>query len=72
MFSLCTSSEAANGLGDGDQEPDIISIAMNAIHLRSERSRTGPGRTYTITVQCTDTSGNSSTATATVFVPPNS
>jgi hypothetical protein len=37
--------------------------------LRSERLGGGKGRIYTITVQCTDSSGNSSTKTVTVTAP---
>jgi hypothetical protein len=36
--------------------------------LRAERSGTGSGRVYTITVQCTDAAGNSTTKTVTVTV----
>lgn len=38
-------------------------------NLRAERLGSGTGRTYTLTVQCTDASGNSSTAGVTVSVP---
>jgi hypothetical protein len=37
--------------------------------LRAERLGSGAGRTYTLAIQCTDASGNSSTANATVSVP---
>jgi hypothetical protein len=39
------------------------------VNLRAERSDEGVGRTYTITVRCTDGAGNSSQEAATVFVP---
>lgn len=39
------------------------------LSLRSERLGTGNGRLYTITVQCTDSSGNTSTKAVTVTVP---
>jgi hypothetical protein len=39
------------------------------VNLRSERSGSGSGRVYTITVRCTDRSGNSSTKPVTVSVP---
>jgi hypothetical protein len=37
--------------------------------LRAERLTTGPGRVYTVTVRCSDTSGNVSTKKVTVTVP---
>jgi len=39
------------------------------LNLRSERLGSGTGRIYTITVQCTDSSGNATTGTVTVTVP---
>ena len=39
------------------------------MNLRAERSGKGRARTYTITVRCTDASGNSATKTVTVRVP---
>lgn len=63
------SNEPVNGLGDGDTSPDWIITGPLTVNLRAERSGTGTGRVYTITVQCTDDSGNSSTATGTVRVP---
>jgi hypothetical protein len=40
------------------------------LDLRAERSGTGSGRTYTITVVATDSAGNASAPkTVTVFVP---
>jgi len=38
-------------------------------NLRAQRLGSGMGRIYTLTVQCTDASGNSSTAGAAVSVP---
>jgi hypothetical protein len=38
-------------------------------NLAATRNPSGNGRVYTITVQCTDNSGNSSTGTVTVTVP---
>jgi hypothetical protein len=64
-----TSNEPVNGLGDGDTEPDWQIVDNTHVNLRAERSGTGNGRIYTITVQCTDTHRNSSTATVTVRVP---
>ena len=64
-----TSNEPEDGLGDGDQSPDWIITGPLTVQLRAERSGKGTGRVYTITVQCTDHSGNSSTATVIVKVP---
>jgi len=64
-----TSNEPVNGLGDGDTEPDWVITGPLTVDLRAERSGIGNGRTYTITIECTDHSGNSSTATVTVRVP---
>jgi hypothetical protein len=64
------SNEPENGLGDGDTAPDwqIIPGSLK-VNLRAERSGTGSGRVYTITVQCTDASGNTSTRAVQVSVP---
>jgi hypothetical protein len=64
-----TSNEPVNGLGDGDTAPDWQITGLLTVNLRAERSGRGNGRTYTITVQCTDASGNSATKTVTVTVP---
>jgi uncharacterized repeat protein (TIGR01451 family) len=64
-----SSNEPVNGLGDGDKAPDWQITGDLTVNLRAERSGSGPGRTYTITVQCTDTSGNNSTKTVAVTVP---
>jgi hypothetical protein len=45
-----------------------VGNGLNA-DVRAEASRKGDGRIYTITVVCTDVSGNSSTATTALFVP---
>jgi hypothetical protein len=64
-----TSNEPDEGLGDGDTKNDIVILDDFTMKLRSERSGLGDGRWYTITYEVTDASGNSTTATATVFVP---
>ena len=66
-----TSNEPENGLGDGDTGPDIVIVNDHLVSLRAERSGLGTGRVYTIRVNATDASGNTSTATATVTVPLN-
>jgi photosystem II stability/assembly factor-like uncharacterized protein len=65
------SNEPINGLGDGDTAPDWQVVDSHHLKLRSERSGKGNGRTYTITVTCTDESGNATIRMTTVFVPPN-
>ena len=66
-----TSNEPDNGLGDGDTPNDIAITGVMTLNLRAERSGTGTGRTYTITVQATDAAGNKSTKTVAVVVPLN-
>ena len=51
-------------------EVDWLITGDLTLELRAERSgRSKEGRVYTITVQCADASGNSSTAEVTVTVP---
>jgi hypothetical protein len=56
-----TSNEPVNGPGDGNTSPDWRIVDNLLVELRAERSGGGSGRVYTITVRCTDDSGNSST-----------
>jgi hypothetical protein len=64
-----TSNEPIDGLGDGDTGPDWVVIDAHHLLLRSERSGKGSDRVYTITVTCTDASGNEVVRTVTVTVP---
>jgi hypothetical protein len=64
-----TSNEPENGLGDGDTAPDWVITGDLTVNLRAERSGTGTGRVYTITLTCTDTLGTSSTGAVDVTVP---
>jgi dTDP-D-glucose 4,6-dehydratase len=65
-----TSNEAVDALGDGHTAPDWIITGDHTIKLRAERSGTSNGRTYTISLQATDSSGNvSGTKQVTVRVP---
>lgn len=66
-----TSNEPENGLGDGDTAPDWKITGPLAVDLRAERAGTGSGRAYTVTVECTDASGNSANQAVTVAVPHN-
>jgi hypothetical protein len=62
------SSESPNTVGDGNTSIDWVVIDARRVQLRSERSGVGSGRIYTITITCTDTAGNTSTAAGTVRV----
>ena len=64
-----TSNEPIKGLGDGDKSPDWLITGNLTLDLRAERSSKGTGRWYTITVECTDSSGNRSTHDVQVSVP---
>ncbi len=61
------SNEPENGLGDGDTSPDWEITGDLTANLRAERSGTGSGRVYTITVECSDENGNKTTVET--FVP---
>ena len=63
------SNEAANGKGDGNTEPDWEITGILTLDLRAERSGQGDGRVYTLSIECTDSSDNSSTTEVTVTVP---
>ncbi len=66
------SDEPVNGRGDGDTSPDWVVTSDHTVLLRAERSRKGGGRTYSITLQARDTSGNTSDAVVVrVTVPKN-
>ncbi|HLX64807.1 MAG TPA: PKD domain-containing protein [Planctomycetota bacterium] len=49
--------------------PDFNITGNLTVDLRAERAGSGSGRIYTLTIQCTDKSGNSSTSTVDVTVP---
>jgi hypothetical protein len=64
------SNESVNGRGDGNTSPDWQITGNHTVSLRAERSGNGSGRIYTITIEASDASGNtSSPQTVTVKVP---
>lgn len=70
-----TSNEPVEGLGDGDASPDWLEPVIDQeegtiyLQLRPERSGSGDGRIYTVTITATDQSENSSTANLEFIVP---
>jgi hypothetical protein len=77
LSATVTSNEPQDGLGDGDAAPDWTEPVIDqntgiiTLQLRSERSGSGDGRIYTISITATDSSNNSSTANVEIIVPHN-
>ncbi|MGR9107740.1 MAG: HYR domain-containing protein, partial [Gammaproteobacteria bacterium] len=65
------SDEPVSGPPAGVTAPDWEITGDFSVNLRAERLGTGDGRTYTITVECTDLSGNSATSPVDVQVVHN-
>lgn len=63
------SSEPSRGQGKKDTGPDWAITGNLSVKLRAERYGNGDGRTYTITVECSDTSTNTVTRDVIVTVP---
>jgi len=63
------SSEAVDALGSGHTSPDWLIAGPQRAKLRAERSGRGPGRIYTINVEVSDLSGNTTSGTVRVSVP---
>ena len=64
-----TTDEPENGLGDANTAPDAVITGDLTADLRAERSGTGAGRCYTITVECIDAAGNAAIGSIEVRVP---
>ena len=62
------SSEPDNADGDGDTSSDTEVVGPNHVRVRAERSGPSGARVYTVTVQCTDGSGNAATGVGTVTI----
>lgn len=62
------SSEPADGPGDGATELDWEVVNNRLVRLRAERSGTGEGRIYTVSLSCSDASGNISQQNGAVTV----
>ncbi len=63
-----SSNQPIDGTGDGDVAPDWEITGPFTVNLRAERSGSRT-RVYTITVESTDSNGNTTTATVEVTVP---
>jgi hypothetical protein len=68
-ISSIESNEPDNGRGDGNASGDIGPIVGLSTMLRAERSGTGDGRIYLLTVVCRDAAGIRSSASVPVRVP---
>jgi len=73
VLSSITSSESADGRGDGHHQPDILDADLGqpdlSFRLRAERSGLAAERVYIIIYQVMDHSGNVGADTTTVIVP---
>jgi hypothetical protein len=63
------SNEPINGPGDDDNGADWEITGDLTLNLRAERLGKGDGRIYSITVECSDAVGNTTTGIVTVVVP---
>jgi hypothetical protein len=63
-----SSNEPQSGVGDGDTPDDWVITGALSVQLRAERAGGGSGRTYTVSLRCSDAAGNGATASTTVTV----
>ena len=63
------SSDAPDGVGDGNTTPDWTVVDPYRVRLRAERAGNRAGRIYTITVACTSSTGQLSMRNVVVTVP---
>jgi hypothetical protein len=66
---VAVASSEPESLGNGDPAPDWAITGDLTLTLRAERAGRGAGRTYAITVECSDLAGNVSQTTVEVLVP---
>jgi HYR domain len=64
-----SSNESIDGGGDGHTVPDWVITGPLTVNLRAERAGGGSGRIYTIHVECTDASANTTSRSVEVRVP---
>jgi hypothetical protein len=64
-----STNEPENSIGDGNHEPDWEIIDEHNVLLRAERSGTGNGRKYYITIRVVDDSWNYTERQITILVP---
>jgi|GEM_PF-2347030 len=75
LSASINSNEPQEELGQGDTSPDWTELSIDqetgliAFKLRSERSGSGDGRIYTVTIIGTDSSDNSSDEQVEIIVP---
>ncbi|MGH9146642.1 MAG: hypothetical protein ACRD1Q_08035, partial [Vicinamibacterales bacterium] len=70
---ICRVSKVVNSEGPASgPDPDIEITHLMSVNLRATRLGSGPGRTYTLTLSCTDTLNVTSTADVSVVVPHDS
>lgn len=65
--AACTLSVTSNE--PSGETPDFVVLDAHHVQLRAERSGQGQGRIYTITITCTNSSGQSTSEVVTVVVP---
>ena len=75
LTASVASDEPIDGLDDEDMAPDWTEPVIDQVNgiitlqLRAERSGSGDGRVYTVTITATDESDNSSTVAVEIIVP---